>query len=66
MGMANTVSHVFNLTTRWRWENSLTTPSDTFSIAGLVALRVSLGALEEIKISCPGRIYGEEWKFLSL
>jgi hypothetical protein len=37
-----------------------------FSIAGFVALRVGLDALVKRKISCPGRIHGEEWNFLSL
>jgi len=31
-----------------------------------VALRVGLDALEKRKSSCPGRIHGEEWNFLSL
>jgi len=58
----NRVSHVFNLTTKWRWEISLTPPSETPlpSRAGLVALKVGLYALEKRKISCPDRIHGEE------
>jgi hypothetical protein len=32
----------------------------------LEALRVGLDALQKRKISCPGRIQGEEWNFLSL